>query len=427
MAKLNDPYKIGSMEVKNRLYRAPVLEGAATKESAADEYLHAFEPNARAGVGLIIQGNTVVMKDGNTAPGMLAVEDKETILLLEKMTKRLHEYGTKIVMQIGHGGIFALPSWSKKARRDSTNPILTPSPLPFPLNFMHPGAHVMTTDEVCELAERFGEVASWAREAGYDGVQLASSNAKLLHQFLTPVYNRRDDEFGGTLEKRFRFISLIREKIAEKAGGDFPVLVKIPMMDHKKGISLDDGIKLCRLAEKTGFSSITPVIASHHPSTNICRGDFPAESYKNPNIVKAYMDHTESKLMYHLIRVSNRHYSNKYPFAPVWNREIFRRAKEAVNVPVFAVGGIRSLDEIDEILGNNHADMLGIGRPFYAEPELPARLLKGDRRKTLCESCNRCIPSQMLGLRGTCYNPNVQMKKTKFMREEQKQENKMSA
>ncbi len=192
------------------------------------------------------------------------------------------------------------------------------------------------------------------------------------------------------------------------------MLVKIPMMDHKKGISLEDGLELCRLAEKAGFAAITPVIASHHPSTNICRGDFPAESYKTPNIVKAYMEHTESKLMYHFMRISNWHYSNKYPFTPVWNQEIFRRAKTSVNIPIFAVGGIRSLDEIDEILGNGHADMIGIGRPFYAEPELPARLLKGDRRKTLCESCNRCIPSQMLGLRGTCYNPGVQMKKAKL-------------
>ncbi len=222
MVRLNDPYKLSSMEVKNRLYRAPVLEGAATKESAADEYLHAFEPNARAGVGLIIQGNTVVMKDGNTAPGMLAVEDKETILSLEKMTRRLHEYGTKIVMQLGHGGIFALPSWSKKARRESTNPILAPSPLPLPLRFMHTGAHVLTTEEVHELAERFGEVASWAREAGYDGVQLAALTRNFCTSFSPLCITGAPMNSAARLKNAFVSFHLPVKKSLRKQAVIFP-------------------------------------------------------------------------------------------------------------------------------------------------------------------------------------------------------------
>jgi len=86
----------------------------------------------------------------------------------------------------------------------------------------------MTTDEVRAMCTRYGDVAAWSREAGYDGVQLGSANAKLLDQFLSPFYNRRRDEFGGSLERRASVLRLIREAVAERAGADFPCLVKVP-------------------------------------------------------------------------------------------------------------------------------------------------------------------------------------------------------
>ena len=96
-----------------------------------------------------------------------------------------------------------------------------------------------------------------------------------------------------------------------------------------------------------------------------------------------------------------------YPFEPVWNRPYFRAAKEAVSIPVFAVGGIRSRGECDGILAAGEADMVGIGRPFYAEPDLPARLLNALGGHALCESSNRCVPPQQLGMKARCYNPRV--------------------
>jgi 2,4-dienoyl-CoA reductase-like NADH-dependent reductase (Old Yellow Enzyme family) len=95
------------------------------------------------------------------------------------------------------------------------------------------------------------------------------------------------------------------------------------------------------------------------------------------------------------------------PFAPVWNRELFSAAKGRVSIPVFAVGGIRTAEECDEILDGGAADMVGIGRPFYAEPDLAARILRGGDGAGLCRNSNHCVPAQMLGMKGTCYNPEV--------------------
>ena len=95
------------------------------------------------------------------------------------------------------------------------------------------------------------------------------------------------------------------------------------------------------------------------------------------------------------------------PFEPVWNRPIFTAAKRRVSIPVCAVGGIRTPDEVNGILEAGDADMVGIGRPFYAEPELAARVLAGDDRHRSCRNSNMCVPAQMLGMKGVCYNPEV--------------------
>ena len=95
------------------------------------------------------------------------------------------------------------------------------------------------------------------------------------------------------------------------------------------------------------------------------------------------------------------------PFEPVWNRSLFRRASALVDIPVFAVGGIRTKAEVDQILRDDEADMVGIGRPFYAEPDLAAKILDGEPGPLRCRNSNRCVPAQMLGMKGACYNPDV--------------------
>ena len=99
------------------------------------------------------------------------------------------------------------------------------------------------------------------------------------------------------------------------------------------------------------------------------------------------------------------------PFAPVWNRDLFSEAKRRVRIPVFAVGGIRTAQEVTDILDRGEADMVGIGRPFYAEPDLARRILDGDPGPRLRRSSNRCVPAQMLGMKGVCYNPAVTRRK----------------
>lgn len=414
-ARLTDPIVLGGLHLKNRLYRAPVLEGAGGAEDPAATYARHFVPNAEAGVGLIIQGNTVVCPEGRTSPGMSAIGERARMLALAPLTRAVHEAGGKIITQLGHGGLFALEAWHTKFAPVRSSPPYAPSRLPLWLRALHQSdTHILGTLEVAELAQRFGVVAAWAREAGYDGIQLAASNAKLLHQFLSPIFNRRRDRYGGDIAARMTFICEIRDAIAREAGADFPVLLKYTALEKSplgRGITLDDGLEIARIAAASGFAALTPVIADALPNTAIARGDFPRASFDSAGMRRRLLEATGSRVRAILVHVGMYLAARKYPFSPVWNREVFRAIKAAVPIPVFAVGGIRTPREAAEILARGEADMIGVGRPFYAEPDLARRFLAESAlpwsAATACESCNRCIVPQMLGMPGVCYNPGI--------------------
>ena len=200
---LSTPLQVGGTRIRNRLYRAPVLEGAGDGDDAAEVYSRHFVENARHGLGLIIQGSSCITPEGRTSPGMTCVDTREKMLRLAPMVDAVHAEGTSIFIQLGHGGLFAMEAWHEPYTSQRAGPLLAASRPPVLLRPALRGipVHVLTTDEVHTLADQYGEVAAWAREAGYDGVQLGSANAKLLDQFLSPFYNHRTDEFGGSAEK----------------------------------------------------------------------------------------------------------------------------------------------------------------------------------------------------------------------------------
>lgn len=422
---LHRPIRIAGCLIRNRLYRAPVLEGAGTGPDAASVYVEAFEANARSGVGLIIQGNSCILAEGRSSPGMTLVDTRDRMLALAPVAEVVHRWGARIFLQIGHAGVYAMEGWHTEYARTRAQPLLAVSRPRIHVRAALSGApiRVLRAEDVEALAVRFGQVAAWAREAGYDGVQIASSNGKLIHQFLSPYYNRRSDEFGGSLRNRARILERIAEQVRRHAGDDFPLSAKIPMDEDAPPLaprtSLDEGLELCRLAEAFGYHAITPVGLSVLPHASLCRGADPTDILARSSIRSRFEDALGgSRVKMAVLRWGYRRGAKAYPFEPVWNRASFTAAKRTVSIPVFAVGGIRRLEECLEILDGGQADMVGMGRPFYAEPDLPRRLLAGDGREALCESSNRCVPPQQLGLRARCYNPEVARKRAALRQHE---------
>jgi 2,4-dienoyl-CoA reductase-like NADH-dependent reductase (Old Yellow Enzyme family) len=411
---LQTPLAIGSATVRNRLYRAPVLEGAGSGPDAAEVYAKHFVENARGGVGLVIQGNSCLFEEGRTSPGMTLVDTRERVIALKPMVDAVHQAGAAVFLQVGHGGLYAMEAWHEPYASQRRGPLLAASPVPWLLKPAFAGVpvHVMTTDEVRAMIVRYGDVAAWAREAGYDGIQLASANAKLLDQFLSPFYNRRTDDFGGSVEGRARLLREIRVAVAERAGEDYCITVKIPAEKAPPLMprtTAEEALRLCRMAEDFGYHAVTPVEVSVFPDTTLSRGGVPTSLWQNKAMKERFRKAAPGRLRRGVLMAGYAVGGRRAPFTPVWNRALFRAAKRQLQIPVFAVGGIRTPDEADEILDGGQADMVGIGRPFYAEPRLAERFV-GDEPEggpVLCQNSNLCVPAQMLGMKGVCYNPAV--------------------
>lgn len=408
---LNTPIAIGGTQIRNRLYRAPVLEGAGDGDDAADAYTRHFVDNAHHGVGLIIQGSSCIWREGRTSPGMTCVDSRDKMMRLAPMVDAVHAEGASIFLQLGHGGLYAMEAWHEPYASERCDPLLAAGPLPWYLKPVYRGQdiHVLSGGEVRAMAERYGEISAWAREAGYDGVQLGSANAKLLDQFLSPFYNRRDDEFGGPLENRARVLRLIREAVARHAGDDYPCAVKVPAETAPPLLPRSthaEALELCRLVEEWGFDAVTPVEVSVFPDTTLSRGGVPDSLWTNKGMAKRLRVASPSRARRAVVKAGAWWGGRTAPFEPVWNRSLFTAAKAAVSIPVFAVGGIRTAEEVNQILDDGEADMVGIGRPFYVEPDVAATILGGGG-PLRCQNSNRCVPAQMLGMKGACYNPDV--------------------
>ena len=259
---------------------------------------------------------------------------------------------------------------------------------------------------VYDLAADFGRSAKWAVEAGYDAIHLAGANMGIIQQFLSPFYNRRDDEFGDGV----RFLELLHGEIRERAG-NVPLLSKVPAETAappllSPRLSLTDGVDIARRLECIGYDAVVPVQTSVFWDASIVRGAYPARSWGDERFREGYADAFGGPLRARLVAFGNRAQSWSYSFEPGWNEPFCARVSDAVSIPVLMEGGVRKRGQIDRLLSAGVCDAVGMGRPFYAEPRLPARLLDGGDR-AVCESCNNCVVPQVTGADGVCRTPSV--------------------
>ncbi|WP_435181896.1 NADH:flavin oxidoreductase [Halorussus sp. AFM4] len=421
MPELESPLEIGGVELPNRLYRAPLLECAGEGPDAAETLAAELEPAAAAGAGLVFQGASPVRETGGrVAPSMTSLADPEFAESLSAFTDAVHDHGGRVFVQLDHGGLRSLETWHRGYRR--ANPDLTqlavsepPRPLRLAdrLGFLDLDARVLSTDEVYELAADFGRCAANAAAAGYDGIHLGGANMGILQQFLSPFYNRRRDEFADGV----RFFEVVHDEIRSRAG-DLPVVTKVPAETEappfvRRRLTADDAVDLCARLDRIGYDAVVPVRVSTFWDMSIVRGRFPERAWRDERFREGYVAAFGSRWRAALVAAANRIEGVAYGFEPAWNADLARRAREAVSVPVLLEGGVRTREQIDDLLGADGAesgpvcDAVGMARPFYAEPRLPARLLDADEAEAVCENCNNCTVPQVAGAPGVCRTPEV--------------------
>jgi len=414
---LTDPVEIGGVQMRNRLYRAPLLECAGNGPDAVETLIDELEPTAEAGAGLIFQGASIVTPEGGcAAPNMTRVHDPAFVDRLSRLTDRVHEHGSRIFIQLAEGGLRSMGLWhSEHRKRNPDVPQKAVSDPPWQLKLADRAGivdlqpDVLSTAAVRELAEAFGRAAGYAVDAGYDGIHLSGANMGIVQQFLSPYYNKRDDEFGDGVQ----FLLAVRDAVREHAG-QVPLVTKVPAETAtppfvRRHLSRGEGLDIARRLAAAGYNALVPVEVSVFWDASLIRGAYPERAWNAEELQGEYEAAFGGPLRAKTVSALNWLQSQWFPREPGWNAEFCREVRAAVDVPVLCEGGLRARGHCDRLLGTDRepaADMVGMARPFYAEPRLPARLL-GGRERALCESCNNCTIPQVAGEPGRCRTPEV--------------------
>ncbi len=352
MNRLFETTTINTLTLANRFVRSATWEAMASDSGqCTPRLIDLMAVLARGGVGLIISGHAYVSPEGKAGPGQLGVYEDDLIPGLEAMAAAVHQNGGKIVMQLAHAGLMAAPL--------SADPgALGPSPLE------DGGKQVgreMSPGDIQTLIEAFGAAAGRAKNAGFDGVQIHAAHGYLLSQFLSPLFNRRQDRWGGAIENRARLLLEVLAAIRDTVGPDYPVLVKMNCRDFNKGgLSLDDAVQVGVMLAQQGIDAI-----------EISGGNQKAGKL---GPVRAGIKSEEKEAYF---------------------QGEARTFKEKIRVPLMLVGGIRSLPVAERLVNDGVADYLCLSRPLIREPNLVGRWRSGDRTKAACLSDNLCfIPAR---------------------------------
>jgi len=345
---------IKSMTLANRFVRSATWEGMAADDGSMTPSLtKAMVDLAQGGVGLIISGHAYVLPEGQAGPWQMGMHKDELIDGHKKMTDAVHQAGGRIVAQLAHSGHFAPKELTQNTPRVVSDfEGLSKSP-----------RHELTQDDIKRLVDGFAQGARRAKAAGFDGVQIHSAHGYLLSQFLSPAYNRRKDNYGGTIENRTRVHLEILSAVRSLVGDDYPVLIKINSQDHiDHGLTLEDSIAASKMLVQAGLDAIelsggTLTSGALSPSRTGITKEEKEAYFKN------------AALSY----------------------------KKAMDVPLILVGGMRSLTVAEETVKSKTADYISMSRPFIREPGLVNRWKSGDTSPATCKSDNLCFGPAMEG------------------------------
>ncbi|MFC1913831.1 FAD-dependent oxidoreductase [Chloroflexota bacterium] len=349
LTKLFEPAKIGTMEVKNRLVMAPMATFSCEEGFITDRTVDYYALRAKGGVGFIIAqaASIVVQEPGHrNTPGLY---DDKFIPKLRELSGGVHEYGAKIAIQLVHHGIHLAQQHRLRSLGQQKVDIVAPSEVEFiPTGVT---ARELSKEEIKNVIEAFAEAVRRAKEAGFDAVEIHGAHGYLVSNFLSPFYNKRADEYGGSLEKRATLVCEIVRRTKEKVGPDFPVLIRFNGDDGiEGGTKIEDAVQYAKIFEKEGVVAL-----------DISAG----QAALSPLLLPNYM----------------------HPVGAIVH--LAAAVKKVVNVPVVTVGKIIHPIFAENLLEEGKADFIALGRPLLADPEWPNKAREGRFEEIInCIYCN---------------------------------------
>ena len=346
--KLFEPGKIGTMTIKNRGVMAPMGSNLAGNDgNATDRQIKYYQARAKGGIGMIVNEYTGV-DDVDSMPSVnyYRVAGDQNIAAAEALVDAVHMYDCRIVAQLHHAGSTSNPAYTGRDNiAPSAVPIADGKPMP----------REMTIEDIKRVQGKFIDAAVRCQKAGYDAVELHGAHGYLLTQFFNRYYNRRTDEYGGSIENRCRFIAEIIAGIREKLGPKYPILVRMcgdEMTPIEGFFDLEEGIEIAKYLESLGIDAIDISMGSSRNADANCE---------------------------------------PFSYKPGWKKHVAKAYKEALHIPVIATNTIKNPDFAEQLLEEGVCDFVAMGRSQLADPEFmnKAKAGKADQIRR-CIGCLYC-------------------------------------
>ena len=336
------PITIGKFELKNRIIVPPFSRQLANEDGSVTENLiEDYKLHARSGASMLIVEASYIQKNGQIVPRELSIENDDKNKGLSKLASQLKSFGIPVIIQLVHAG-----------RMGCNSNLAAPSAVPFE-NRSTPRA--LSIVEIKTLIDDYSKAVERAMKAGFDGVEIHNAHGYILSQFLSPLANKRSDEYGGSLENRLRVVKEIITNTKSIIGTNKILSVRLGACDcYAGGLKLSDSIEASKVFETLGVDLINVSIGI------------------TPTILGG------SRTRKHL------------GFVP-----LAREIKKHVSIPVAVAGKITTKEDVEEIISTKSADLICVCRSLLADPRWPVKVLGIDGNPTIiCKSCKTCVHYQ---------------------------------
>jgi 2,4-dienoyl-CoA reductase-like NADH-dependent reductase (Old Yellow Enzyme family) len=380
MPEVFAPAPLGPLQLKNRIIKAATFEGVMPGGRVSDELIAFHRRVAAGGVAMTTVAYLAVAPEGRTDRHCLLL-DEESLPGLRRLTDTVHAAGAAVAAQIGHAGPVA-------NARSNRAPSLAPTG-----GFTPMGNRLRAVNAagIERITEDYRRAAARAVEAGFDSIEVHVGHNYLLSAFLSPKLNRRDDEFGGSVENRARFARQVLRAVREAVGDRAAVTAKLNMADGVPGgLWLEDSLEVATLFESDGVLDAIELTGGSSLANPmyLFRGEAPLQEFAAtlPGSVRLGF------------RFIGGRFLKAYPFEEAFFLPYARQFLAALSTPLILLGGITELATIERALSEGFA-FVAMARALLREPNLVRRMEAGSATSSLCIHCNKCMPTIYSGTR----------------------------
>lgn len=372
--RLFTPARLGPVELRNRVVKCGTNEGMSREGLVTDRLVDWHREFAAGGVGMTTLAYCAVSPEGRTYRHQIWMR-REALPGLRRFTDAIRGEGARAGIQLGHAGWFSNPRASGE-RPVGPSRMFSPHAQAF--------SRAMREADFGRLTRAFAGAARLAVEAGFDALEIHVGHGYLLSQFLSPYNNRRRDRWGGSLENRARFPRQVLRAVREAAGPAVAVYPKLNMDDgFAGGLQIDEGLQVARWLEEDESADALQLTGGHTTRTPmyLMRGEVP---------LREMIRHEHSAIRRWGMRLFAPRMLRRFEFEEAFFLPKARRFRAAVRLPLMLLGGVTRLDTMERAMAEGF-DFVALGRALIRDPDLVARMQRGELTASRCIPCNRCV------------------------------------